>query len=93
MQDAIFAAFLVIQHKLDGDSGTLRPLGMGRVRTIAHKIPGVVRGRVVSRVVYLVVCRVFGHEAPTSTLGVIIALDRPFAEWQTIGLSTAAFLS
>ncbi len=43
MQDAVFAALLVVQHELNSDRGTARPLRIGRIAAIAAHIAGIGR--------------------------------------------------
>lgn len=47
VKDAVLAAFLVVDHELDGDIGLVRPLRIGRISPIADKIAriGVAHGR------------------------------------------------
>ena len=48
VEHGVFAAFLVIQHKLHGDAGLARPLRVRRLAAVAAQIARVGRARVVS---------------------------------------------
>jgi len=41
MKHTVFTAFFVIQYKLDRNPGISRPVGMGRMFTVAHHVSGV----------------------------------------------------
>ncbi|MNV76622.1 hypothetical protein D3C71_1699830 [compost metagenome] len=47
VQDAVLAAFFVIQHELHGDAGAAGPLRVRRIPAVADKVAGVGKGGIV----------------------------------------------
>src|SRR5690606_24795249 len=45
MEDAVLAAFLVVEHELDGDTGAAGPVRTRGIGAVADHVPGIAHGR------------------------------------------------